>query len=93
MDSVIVDAYLRIYSRAEIEAALRAALENHASGVTITSLSHEGGGSSGLLNGKTEDIIAILEACLARLDAEDDDGSEESSPVSHWNFARTRVGT
>ncbi len=64
----IVNAYLARYSRAQIEAALDKALANHAAGVVVTSLSYEGGGSSGQVTGQTEELIEIFTECLQLLD-------------------------
>jgi hypothetical protein len=69
VNPVIVNAYLTRYSRAQIEAALDKALANHASGVMVTSLSFEGGASSGQLTGTTEMLVETFSECLRLLDA------------------------
>lgn len=61
---VIVNAYLARYTQQQIETALDKALKNFESGVVVTSLSFEGGASSGAVTGKTEEIIETLTACL-----------------------------
>lgn len=68
----VINAYLRRYSQAQIEAALDKALANLASGVVVTSMNFEGGGASGQIAGSTEALIEILEECLAVLDADGD---------------------
>jgi hypothetical protein len=72
VNEIVVKAYLRRYTKAQIEAALDAALANHASGVVVTSLSFEGGASSGALTGDTETLIETLTACLEAIDEDED---------------------
>lgn len=66
--SRIVDAYIRLYTRAQMESALRQALEDYATGKTITSISFEGSSTSAALRGAPERIIGVLESALERLD-------------------------
>jgi hypothetical protein len=75
VNPTIISAYLRRYSKVQLEAALDKALANHAAGVVVTSLSFEGGSSAGELSGNTESLIETLMACLTALDA------DEESPV------------
>jgi hypothetical protein len=69
VNPTIVNAYLARYSRAQIEAALDKALANHANGVMVTSLSFEGGSSSGQMTGNTENLIETFTECLRVLDS------------------------
>lgn len=64
----IVDAYVRRYTRAQIETALDRALADYAAGTKITSSSFEGGGTSATIAGKVEDVIELLQDCLVILD-------------------------
>jgi hypothetical protein len=64
----VVQAYLRLYTRSQLETALSNALADHAAGVTITSTSFGDGQTSGVISGKPEEIIAILETALQVLD-------------------------
>jgi hypothetical protein len=64
----VVQAYLRLYTRTQLEEALRQALADHAAGVTITSTSFGDGQTSGQISGRPEEVIAILETCLQILD-------------------------
>jgi hypothetical protein len=87
-----VKSYLRLYSQEQIEAALRVALADQASGVTITGISGDGGSTNGVINGHTDQIISILNACLERLDA-GYPNDQVDQPVSHWDFSRQILGT
>jgi hypothetical protein len=88
----LVRAYLRRYTRAQIEQALDAALADHASGVRITSTSFGSGTTAGTISGSTEAIIEILEAALAALDAGLTD--IDAAPIaSHINFSRRAITT
>jgi hypothetical protein len=64
----VVQAYLRLYTRTQLEEALRNALADHAAGVTITSTSFGDGQTSGQISGRPEEVIAILETALQTLD-------------------------
>jgi len=64
----VINAYLRIYTRPQIQSALSAALADHAAGVKITSHSWDGTNTGAQISGQTEDIIETLEACLQALD-------------------------
>jgi hypothetical protein len=87
-----VKSYLRLYSRADIETALKSALADQASGVTITGVSGDGGSTTGMINGNTDQIISILNACLERLDA-GYPNDQVDQQVSHWDFSRQILGT
>jgi hypothetical protein len=64
----VVKAYLRLYTRTQLETALTQALADHASGVTLTATSFGDGQTSGQITGKPEDIIDIIETALQVLD-------------------------
>ena len=87
-----VEAYLRLYSQEQIEQALAVALNNHASGVTITTVSYEGQNTTGQINGSTDQIISVLNACMKRLDA-GYPNDQVDQPVAHWDFSRQILGT
>lgn len=65
----VIRAYLTRYTRAQIEAALDQALSDHASGVRLTSISFEGGASSGQMTATPEAIIELMTECLDALNA------------------------
>jgi len=87
-----VESYLRLYNREQIEEALSVALGNHASGVTVTTVSYEGRNTTGQINGSTDVLIAILNTCLKLLDLGWPDVPPPSS-TDHWDFHRVRLGT
>lgn len=88
----VVAAYVRLYTIAQLEAALQKALAAHSAGVTITSITFEGGGHQGQANGRPEDIIATL---LAAIEAKEAIASGDGAPshVSHWDFSNQPLGT
>jgi len=77
-NSSVIKSYLRLYTREQIDAALRKALDDFASGVKFTSHSWDGTSSTAVLTGKPEDLINTLESCLAALDA--DPGARKALP-------------
>ena len=60
---------MRLYTRDQIEAALKKALDDFASGVKFTSHSWDGTSTTAVLTGRPEDLIDMLNACLDALDA------------------------
>lgn len=72
VNQAVVDAYIRLYSEAQLETALQQALGDFASGVTITQVTFEGGGASGQkLEGNPTMLIETLEEALKQIaDAE-----------------------
>ena len=76
VNHIIINAYLARYTQAQIETALDKALANHASGVMVTSLSFEGGASSGEVTGRTADLIETFSECLRLIAA----GESAASP-------------
>jgi len=89
-----VKAYLRLFEREELEGMLRTALKNLASGVTVTAVNYEGGGTTGTSNIDTQTLIAILNDCLDRID-EDGSGTGDADDrnTEHWDFSQVRLGT
>lgn len=83
-----VEAYCLRYSKEQIETALDRALNDRASGVTITEVSYEGGSTRGVISGEPSYLIAVLNACLKRLG-----GVAGDAPTTFLDFSRTRLGT
>ena len=81
----VVDAYVRLYTIPQLEAVLQKALAAHASGVTVISITFEGGGHQGAVNGKPEDIIATMLAAIEALEAKAA-GDSPPSRTSYLNF-------
>lgn len=90
-----VKAYLRVFSREELEGMLATALRNLASGVTVTTVSYEGGNTAGTSNVDTQTLISILNHCLDLLDAGWPNVPDDQAPrgAEHWDFSRVRLGT
>jgi hypothetical protein len=65
----VIRAYLRTYSESQLEEILQQALRDHAAGVRITSVSFEGGSSSGTMTGTPHQLIEDMMACLDALTA------------------------
>jgi len=90
----IIRAYLRRYTRTQLETALDQALADHASGVRLTTTSFASGSASGQIVGKPEELIEILEAALQALDDDLTPGDIGPGPIaSHINFSRRRLTT
>lgn len=66
--SNVIKAYLRLYSREQIESALSQALADHAAGVKITNHSWDGSSTGAQIVGAPETLIETLELCLQALD-------------------------
>jgi hypothetical protein len=65
----VISAYKRLYSRAELEAALKQALNDRAAGVVVTQINlQDGGGAGQMIQGDPNEIIETLEICLQQLD-------------------------
>lgn len=69
---VLIRALIRRYTQAQIETALDNALSDHLAGVTITSTSFGDGQTSGQINGKPLEVIALCEAALQTIAGERD---------------------
>lgn len=88
----VIRAYLRIYSKPQLEAALTAALNDRASGVLVTQVSFsEGGGSGQLIQGDPNEVIEVLELCLQRLD--DPSAASQKPLAAAVNFSTRRFET
>ncbi len=65
----VISAYTRVYSREQLEAALRIALDDRAAGVLVTQANFENGGGTGqMIQGDPNEVIEIIETCLQELD-------------------------
>jgi hypothetical protein len=69
-NSSVIKSYIRLYTRNQIEAALKKALDDFATGAKFTSHSWDGTSTTATLTGRPEDLIDILNACLEAIDAE-----------------------
>lgn len=87
----VVDAYALLYTKEQLEAALKKALAARAGGVTIVSINFEGGGHQGVISGNPEQIISELLAALDIKNAADP--SDVPSRVNHMDFSSQRLGT
>jgi hypothetical protein len=87
-NSKIIRAYLRLYTREQIETALRGALADHAAGVKITNHSWDGTSTGAQLTGSPDHVIEILEDCLAALD--NGGTTPPRSLMTHMDFRRER---
>ncbi|MEI6035788.1 MAG: hypothetical protein WCS65_16100 [Verrucomicrobiae bacterium] len=88
----MIDAYVRVYTLPQLEAALPRALEAHQTGVTLTTISVDGSSTGGVMSGKPEDIIATLLAAIEAKEAATT-GAGTDARVSHWDFSRQILGT
>lgn len=92
VSETVISAYLRLYTRAEIEQALAVALADRASGVLMTQVNFESGGGSGqAIAGDPNEVIEILEICLQRLD--DPQAVAKKPLASRMNFSTRRYET
>jgi hypothetical protein len=87
-NSNVIKAYLRLYTRDQIEAALRAALADHAAGVKVTNHSWDGTSTGAQLIGNTDHLIETLDGCLQALD----NGGQipRRTLMTHADFSRER---
>ena len=87
----VIDAYIRCYSEAQLEEALRVALNDRAAGVMVTQVSFQDGGGSGTpITGDPNEIIEILELALRKID----DGENHAPPLTAAvNFHTRRYQT
>lgn len=90
----VIDAYKRLYTRAQLETALRKALDDRASGVLVTQVNFQDGGGSGqMIGGDPNEVIEILEAVLKVLDAGDGATTAPPGLMSSVNFSTRRTET
>ena len=59
-DTTIAKTFAELYTLDQIETALRAALDDYKANVVMTSANLGGHGTSGQINGRTEDVVATL---------------------------------
>jgi hypothetical protein len=90
----VISAYRRCYSVAQLEEALRVALNDRAAGVLVTQVSfQEGGGSGTPISGDPNEIIEILEITLQQIES----GAKSNAPpppmTAAMNFNRRRSET
>lgn len=89
VNAEVAKSYAARYTRTQLEAALDAALADHAANVTMTSVNMASHGSSGQINGRTEDVIATLNAALAYVKGTLT--SLDPAPfATKWNFGPRR---
>lgn len=86
----VVDAYALLYTREQLEAALKKALAARAGGVTVVSINFEGGGHQGVISGAPEQIISEL---LSALEIKTAASGDVPSRVNHLDFSNQRLGT
>jgi len=87
----VVDAYALLYTKEQLEAALKKALDARGRGVTVVSIQFEGGGHQGVLSGNPEQIISELLSALEIKSATSAAGIP--SRVSHLDFSTQRLAT
>lgn len=89
----VIDAYIRCYSKSQLEDALRIALHDRATGVLVTQVSFQDGGGSGTpISGDPNEIIEILELALKQIES---GGETHRAPAlsAAVNFNRRRTET
>lgn len=65
---LMIDAYKRQYSEAELATAQKIALSDRAAGVQITQVSFQDGGGSGtMISGDPNEVIETMEICLQEI--------------------------
>jgi hypothetical protein len=88
----VISAYLRIYSKAQLTAALTQALADRASGVQVTQVNFQDGGGAGqVIAGDPNEVIEILELCLQRLENPDAAGPKPLSARMSFRFRRSET--
>jgi hypothetical protein len=92
VSETVIAAYLRIYTPAQLTAALTTALNDRASGVLVTQVNFQDGGGSGqMITGDPNEIIEILELCLQRID--DPSQAAKKPLAAGMNFSSRRSET
>lgn len=92
VSSIVISAYVRLYTAEQLETALGVALADRAAGVTITNVAFDGGGSSGQpISGDPNELIEILEMALRQKNGEADSGPQPLA--SGVNFRTRRFET
>jgi len=87
----VVDAYVRLYTTEQLEAALQQALSDFTSGVQITQVTFEGGGASGQsIQGSPGMLIEHLEEALKQ---KADTDRSTRAPGSFFDLSKRPYGT
>lgn len=91
VSSIVIRGYQRIYTKPELELALRTALNDRASGVIVTQVNFQDGGGSGqVIQGDPNELIEILTLAIEGYDS----GSVSSPPLAGAvNFGPRRSET
>lgn len=88
----VVDAYIRLYTREQLETALAKALSDRATGVQVTQVSFQDGGGSGqVIAGDPNEIIETMEICLKRLDGALSAGPPPLASAINFSFRRSET--
>jgi hypothetical protein len=94
VSGVVIKAYRRLYTQAQLEAALKQALADRAAGVHVTQVNFQDGGGSGqMIGGDPNEVIEILELTLQSIEADANTGSGVPGLASSVNFAFRRSET
>jgi 2-methylcitrate dehydratase PrpD len=88
----VIDGYLLLYSKSDLEGALRQALSDRAAGVHVTSY-HLGdaGGAGQMISGDPNEVIEILTIAIKQANGELTKGPPPLASVV--NFSGRRVET
>lgn len=90
----VILAYKRLYSRPQVEAALRQALADRAAGVLVTQVNFQDGGGSGqMIGGDPNEVIEILELTLQAMEADENGPAGPPGLASSVNFSLRRSET
>lgn len=90
---VLVRAYRENFELAELKAMLKAALEELASGVVVTSVNLDGGGGAAVKGDmKTADVVAALQVAIEEEEeAPNPSKNEGMASVVNFGSRRTRL--
>lgn len=87
----VINAYKSRYTQAQLETALDAALADHASGIVVTQVTFEGGGSSGRpITGDPSYLIEHLQTALEQI-ADPDKVNQPNS--TSFDLSKRAFGT
>ena len=94
VSQTVISAYRRCYSAAQLEEALRVALNDRATGVLVTQISFQDGGGSGTpITGDPNEIIEILERALQQIETGADTNKQPPPMTSAVTFNNRRSET
>jgi hypothetical protein len=92
VSETVIAAYRRLYTRAQLEAALAKALADRASGVLVTQVSFQDGGGSGVpISGNPNELIETLEVALQQLDETRAAGPPPLSTAVNFSLRRSET--